>query len=70
MDHLPISIADRRDIAQEGDRLRRWAGYARTWYRRHRTRRQLSLLESHRLMDVGLSEVNRRAEIEKWFWQT
>lgn len=39
------------------------------WLRRARTRRHLRALEKHRLVDIGLTEVQRRRECAKWFWQ-
>ncbi len=39
------------------------------WHQRHRTRQQLLRLDSHQLSDVGLTEIDRRIEIRKWFWQ-
>jgi uncharacterized protein YjiS (DUF1127 family) len=39
------------------------------WHHRHRTRRQLAVLDSRQLADVGIDPPARRAEIAKWFWQ-
>ena len=39
------------------------------WHQRHRTRQALNRLDGHRLSDVGLTEVDQRSEIRKWFWQ-
>jgi uncharacterized protein YjiS (DUF1127 family) len=39
------------------------------WHHRHRSRRQLALLDARELRDIGLSRADQRAECEKPFWQ-
>ena len=39
------------------------------WHHRYRTRRQLGMLDSRQLADVGIDPSARRAEIAKWCWQ-
>ena len=39
------------------------------WYRRARTRAQLARLDAAALCDIGISEIERRAECARWFWQ-
>ena len=41
----------------------------RRWRRRYVTRRQLSLLDSHSLADIGIDAGVRDREIAKPFWQ-
>lgn len=39
------------------------------WMRNYRTRRQLRLLSSEMLADIGVSSTQARKECEKHFWQ-
>jgi uncharacterized protein YjiS (DUF1127 family) len=39
------------------------------WRLRSNTRRQLALLDSRTLVDLGLSPAEQQAEAAKWFWQ-
>lgn len=41
----------------------------RLWRRRARTRRHLAELDSTRLADIGLCEIERRNECAKPFWR-
>jgi uncharacterized protein YjiS (DUF1127 family) len=41
----------------------------RYWQRNLRTRRQLAGLSSRQLADAGISEAQRRAELDKPFWR-
>lgn len=39
------------------------------WQRNLRTRRQLAHLDSRQLMDAGITEAQRLAELDKPFWR-
>jgi uncharacterized protein YjiS (DUF1127 family) len=39
------------------------------WPRRARTRQHLREFDAEQLVDIGLSEAERRRECAKWFWQ-
>jgi len=41
----------------------------RLWYFRIRERAELARLDGEALHDIGRSEVDRQAELDKWFWQ-
>jgi len=48
----------------------RAAMYLRTWNQRVKQRNALSQLSSRLLEDAGISESQRLAEINKFFWRT
>jgi uncharacterized protein YjiS (DUF1127 family) len=39
------------------------------WHHRATSRRYLAVLDATALRDVGLTDAERRAECDKWFWQ-
>ena len=47
-----------------------FAGWLTNLYRNHRTRRQLAMLDSRLLADIGISEAERQAVLAKPFWKT
>ncbi|KAA2236453.1 DUF1127 domain-containing protein [Salinarimonas soli] len=47
-----------------------WRAHFPLWVRRHRTRRQLRDLSSQELADLGLDEVQRRAQCTKRLWRS
>ncbi|AZZ43585.1 hypothetical protein C1896_00780 [Pseudomonadaceae bacterium SI-3] len=49
--------------------LRRPLQSLRLWQQRARTRRQLAALNDHQLADIGISQSERMAELEKPFWR-
>ena len=50
-------------------RLQRWGQRLDHWRINWRTRRQLSLLDSHQLKDISISIGEARAEANKPFWK-
>ena len=46
-----------------------FAGWLMQLYRHHRTRRQLAMLDSRLLADIGISEAERQAVLAKPLWK-
>ena len=40
-----------------------------SWNQRHRTRQQLATLDTHIMNDIGVSQVQRMIESNKYFWE-
>lgn len=77
--HSPIALISQPDAAHPVARwtLGRFAfgpwaesgSVLALWWRRARTRAELSRLDEAGLADIALSEAERRAECARWFWQ-
>jgi uncharacterized protein YjiS (DUF1127 family) len=49
--------------------LRRVHHVLRDWHQRVRSRRELALLDSRALRDIGITHADRLAELRKPFWR-
>ena len=66
----PSTPAMRQYLAGDCDRMfAKPVQTLRTWYRRSRSRYQLSRVSPQTLVDVGISEAQRQAEVAKPFWR-